>query len=85
MAIKVTLGYQGGEQETIVIRPLGLVAAERHFKGETRGRSIESTLYAAWFLKGRPGDFDDWLGTLEEVLENQEETVPLDQEPSPDS
>lgn len=84
MAIKLTLRYDSGQEETIALRPLGLVAAERHLKG-TDGHSIETTLYAAWFLKGKPGTFDDWLASVEEIVEDAEETRPLDQEPSADS
>lgn len=86
MAIRVTVGYDGGEQETIILRPLGLVAAERQFGKSLGEHSIESTLWAAWYLKGKPlGSFDEWLATVEEVVEREEETRPLEPAPSADS
>ena len=62
------------------------MAAERQFgSGVTNGHSIESTLWAAWYLKGKPlGSFDDWLGTVEEVVEKEVAIRPLEPEPSPE-
>ena len=80
----VTLTYEDGRTETIVLRPVGLVAAERHFKGDT-SHAIEMTFWAAWYLKGMPSTFDEWLATLEDISEKSEPVVPLDKEPSPGS
>ena len=85
MGIRLSLVYAGGKKETIPIKPVGLVAAERKYgAGATNGHMIESTLYAAWHVKGKPAEsFDAWLETIDEVVESEEEPVPLEQEPSP--
>ena len=86
MGIRLTLVYAGGEKESIPIKPTGLVAAERKFgAGSTNGHAIESTLYAAWHVKGCPAaSFDAWLETIDEVVDSEEvPPLPLGQEPSP--
>lgn len=86
MANHLIVTYTGGEVETIVLRPIGMVAAERQFGGQvSKDHAIEGTLYAGWFIKGKPGDFDDWLATIEDVDETEgEPTRPLAPEPSPE-
>lgn len=85
MAARVTVTYSGGESETIVIRPLGMVAAERQFGGGvSNGHSMEAMLWSAWFLKGKPGEFDTWLESIADMDVSREEVVPLDPAPSPE-
>lgn len=87
MSIRLTLTYVGGETETIAIRPLGMVAAERQFgAGVNNGHMIEATLYSAWFQKGKPtGLFEDWLATIDDIGEREvTPVVPLEEELSPD-
>lgn len=86
MANHLIVTYVGGEVETIVLRPIGMVAAERQFGGRvSNDHAIEGTLYAGWFIKGKPtGSFDEWLDTIEDVDEKVEPVRPLEQEPSPE-
>ena len=87
MGVQLFVVYEGGEEETIPIRPLGLVAAERQFGGGvSNGHAIEATLYAAWYQKGKPsGSFEQWLATIEDLVENRgEATRPLEGGPSPE-
>lgn len=58
----LTVTYEDGNTEDIPIKPVGLVAAERKYGGTLP--AIEGTIYAAWVVKGMPGDFDGWLGSL---------------------
>lgn len=84
MATRVTVTYTGGETETIVIRPLGMVAAERQFgAGVVNGHSMEAMLWAGWYLKGKPdGSLDAWLETIEDMDVEGAPAVPLEGEPS---
>lgn len=86
MALRMTVTYTGGETETITIRPIGLVAAERQFgAGVSNGHSIEATMWAAWYLKGKPGgSFDTWLESIDEMAQEDEPARPLAEEPSPE-
>lgn len=84
MANRLEVVYTDGTTEDIPLRPIGLVAAERQFGGLS-GHTVEATIYAAWFVKGRPGgSFDAWVQTLEDVTERADEARPLAQEPSPE-
>jgi hypothetical protein len=83
VAARVTVTYTGGESETIVIRPLGMVAAERKFAGGVSdGHSMEAMLWSAWYLKGQPDSFDSWLATIEDMDMEGKPPVPLAEEPS---
>lgn len=81
MALILSVVYDDGTSEDIRIRPAGIVAAERKFGGDLPG--IEGTIYAAWFTKGMPGDFDSWLNSLAEASDRQEAQAPLVETPSP--
>lgn len=84
MATRLAVVYTDGTTEEIPLRPIGFVAAERQYGGKP-GHLFEVTLYAGWFVKGKPGpSFDEWVATLEDVEEKSEDTRPLDEEPSPD-
>lgn len=82
MALILSVTYSDGTAEAIRIRPVGIVAAERKFGGTLP--AIEGTCYAAWVTKGKPGDFDEWLATLDEASDHAEPSPPLDQAPSPE-
>ena len=87
MATRLTVTYTGGETETIAIRPVGLVAAERKFgSGVNDGHSMEAMLWAGWVMKGKPSNsFDTWLETIDELeLDRGEPVRPLAEEPSPE-
>lgn len=80
-AAKVTVEYEDGKTDTVRLLPIGLVKAERHFKGQLP--PVEGSLYAAW-VQLKPGpSFDDWLGSLVSIREQNEDEVPLPEEPSP--
>ncbi len=85
MGTRLSVVYTDGNTEDIIIRPVGLVAAERQFGGGlTDEHQMEGTLWAGWFLKGKPtGSFDDWLGSLDDYSVVQETPRPLVPEPSP--
>lgn len=77
---RVTISYVDGREETVTIRPVGLIAAERHYKGDSIP-AFESTCYAAW-ASIKPGvGFEEWLETLEDV--NREEEAPPPPVPPP--
>lgn len=81
MATTVTVSYEGDRTETITVLPIGLVIAERHFKGSLP--PVEGTLYAAWACL-KPGiGFEQWLGSLTAISEKQDDSDPLAEEPSP--
>lgn len=83
MALTLSVTYDDGSTEAIVIRPAGIMAAERKFGGDMP--EVEGTMYAAWFLKGMPGgDFDAWVGGLADATTKNEAALPLAQEPSPE-
>lgn len=69
---RVKVIYADGREESVSMRPMGLVAAERHYKGDVP--PFEGTCYAVWALL-RPGPvFEEWLDSLEDV--EQEESTP---------
>ncbi len=82
MALVLSVTYEDGSTEDIRIKPVGIVAAERKFGGDLP--PIEGACYAAWVTKGRPGDFDEWLATLDEASDHAEASPPLAQAPSPE-
>lgn len=65
--VYVVIEHEDGHVDEVLLRPVALVAAERHFKGNVP--PIEGTLFAAhWMLKpGRP--FADWLEGIVRVEE----------------
>lgn len=87
MATRLTVTYAGGETETIAIRPIALVAAERQFGGGvSNGHSMEAMLWAGWFVKGKPnGSFDAWLDTVDDMDVSAEASRPLEEAPSPEA
>lgn len=82
--VKVTLNYDDGTVEEVVLKPVSLVAAERHFKGSIPG--MEGTLWAAHYQLRKEATFADWLESLEmagdEALPPSSATL---SEPSPSS
>lgn len=69
--VQVTVGYTDGTSAEVVLRPVTLVAAERHFKGTPP--AIEGTLWGVWHQLRTEQTFADWLETVEAI---QEEAVP---------
>jgi len=69
--IVVALAYDDGRVEEVVVKPVAVVAAERHFKGNVPAN--EGTLWAAhWLLvkeRGLALNFADWLESLAGVEE----------------
>ena len=66
---EVTIVYEDDtvDDDLVLIRLVGLAAAERHLNGLTK--QLNCTLFAAWHQLGRPGGpseakFDTWLETL---------------------
>lgn len=82
MALILSVTYDDGKSEDIRIKPAGIVAAERKYGADMPG--IEGTIYAAWFTKGKPGDFEAWLESLDEASDHKEQPLPLAQAPSPE-
>lgn len=68
------VSYQDGRTETISSRPVGLVAAERHYKGDVP--PFEGTCYAVWFQLHTDVPFDEWLESVEDI-EQDEKAVPV--------
>jgi hypothetical protein len=56
-----------------------MVEIERKF-GEIP--PLEGSLYGAWLRLGRPGAFDDWLDTVEDMEQNFERPDPTKPEAS---
>jgi hypothetical protein len=84
--VKVTLVYRDDTKpaDEVILRPLALVAAERHFRGAIPG--AEGTLYAAWHQLGQPGTFADFLDSLEHAEDTAvPPTSATSSEPSPSS
>lgn len=71
MATTVTVTYEDGRTDSIPVLPIGLVKAERHFKGELP--RVEGTLYAAWAVLKPDVGFEDWLASLAAIDEQTEE------------
>lgn len=76
--VRISVEYDGGGADTVVLKPVALVAAERHFKGQLPG--IEGSLWAAWWQLGREvpsspaagASFGDWLDSLAAIDEAAE-------------
>lgn len=69
---RITVTYTDGRTDSVTLRPVGLIAAERHFKGTPP--QVEGTLYAAWWQLSREQDgelpnFGDWLDDLDAIAE----------------
>jgi hypothetical protein len=75
MASVLTVTFEDGSTKSIRLRPIHLVMAERA-RPAMQQSPIESTYYAGWIADGKPGRFDDWLDTLADGREVEEETVP---------
>lgn len=79
--VSVTIVYTlDGELVTddVVLKPVALVAAERHFKGNVP--AVEGTLYAAHYLITKEGrrelpPFADWLDSIEGIEEHQADPI----------
>jgi hypothetical protein len=69
--VRISVEHDDGHVDEVVLRPLALVAAERHFKGNVP--AIEGTLWAAHYLLKPDKTFADWLEGIAGV---KEETVP---------
>ena len=75
--VQVTISYGADAaglvrpDDVLVLKPVHLVAAERHFKGNPPG--VEGTLWAAWYALRVEAPFADWL---ESIVAVSEETVP---------
>ncbi len=70
--VQVTVSYDPElerEPDVVILRPVHLVAAERHYKGNIPG--VEGTLWAAWYALRIERTFADWLDDLEGIAEEQ--------------
>lgn len=76
----ITLTFTDGHTEEVKLNPRVLVEIERKFGTDIPG--IEGSLYGAWHRLGRPGAFDDWLDTVEEIHEEGGASVPSEPEAS---
>jgi len=63
----VTITYVGGLEKTVTLRPVVLVATERHFAGNIP--PVEGTLWATWYSLQVPASFADWLESIDAVSE----------------
>ncbi len=61
--VQVTISYDDGHVDEVILRPVALVAAERHFKGAIPG--MEGTLWAAHYQLRAAVPFADWLESIE--------------------
>lgn len=79
--VSVTIVYElDGELVTdnVILKPVALVAAERHFKGTVP--AVEGTLYAAHYLLTKEGrrklpPFADWLESIEGIDEDYADPI----------
>lgn len=76
-AVKVT--FTDGHVEEVRLNPRVLVEIERKYGAVP---PIEGTLYGAWYRLGRHGSFDEWLDTVEEIAEQDDEPRPTEPEAS---
>jgi hypothetical protein len=79
----MALTFTDGRKEEVKLNPRVLVEIERKFGATVPG--IEGSLYGAWHKLGRPGDFDEWLDSLESIDERSEEALPFESAPTDDS
>lgn len=63
----VVVTYDDGRVDDVLLRPVALVAAERHFRGTVP--PIEGTLWAAHYQLRIGAAFTDWLETVATVEE----------------
>lgn len=82
MAVKVTITHEDGHTDEVRVLPIGLVLAERHFKGDLP--RIEGTLYAAWATLKPATKFDEWMASIVNVDETEESVAPLPEGPPPE-
>lgn len=79
----VTIVYRDGRSEEVPLLPIGMVMAERHFKGAMPG--YEGTCYATWAILKPDLGFDEWLESLADLTSEEADTLPLPEEPPPAS
>jgi len=72
--IKVTVEHDDGEVDEVVLRPVALVAAERHFKGKVP--PIEGTLWAVHYQLRIEEAFGTWLEHVAGVDEDLADPTP---------
>ena len=72
--IKVTVEHDGGDVDEVVLRPVALVAAERHFKGNVP--PIEGTLWAVHYQLRVEEPFGTWLEHVADVAEAVADPTP---------
>lgn len=85
-SLKLTVKMVGEPPVSVAVRPVSLVALERHYKKSTsellfQESSIEAWSWLAWHALFASGDvvvsdYDDWLKKLEEAptVENEDPT-----------
>lgn len=72
--IKVTVLHDDGQTDEVVLRPVSLVAAERHFKGKVP--PMEGTLWAVHHQLRVPEAFGTWLEHVDGVEESIADPTP---------
>ena len=65
--VKVTVEYDDGTTDEVVLRPVALVATERHFKGNPP--PVEGTLYAMHYQLRIAESFGDWMDRIAAIEE----------------
>lgn len=86
---RITVLFEGSDTpETLTVRPVGLMAAERQWGGQAfQEHPIEAMLFGAYVSLGKPGaDFDGWAGRIVEIMDDAPDpTLATPSAPSPPS
>ena len=75
--VEVSIEYEDGRTETVILKPVAAVAAERHFKGSPP--PLEGTLWGVHYQTRNELPFGDWLETIvgvEEALTDPSSATP---------
>jgi hypothetical protein len=86
MAVGLSVTYDNGDHQELRATAMGLVAAERKWKGEPP--KVEGTFYACWWgSKARTDgiEFQTWLESVADFDELKESNASPPPETSPES
>lgn len=73
----IRLVFAGSDEVVEVrLRPVCLQAAERKFGALKDMPEVEGSLFMAWVGMGKPGDFDEWVETIDELIAPEADEVP---------